>query len=177
MLLRFLINQSIVKTIFGNMFLHPDDVDGVKQSRNVILFIWPDEESQESKNEQEGIRDLYSVKIKRTRRFRLDSRLIALGDSLCSVSGQLQVIRKEPRIAAYSGASEATWSNYNKVFMVVCFQKLAELLKNIWAAFIAFHCSTHQGRSYLDVILRVIWNSRLWNFHLISLLMFERHTG
>lgn len=129
MLLRFLINQSIVKTIFGNMFLHPDDVDGVKQSRDVTLFTRPDEESQESENEQDGICDLYSIKIRSARRFRLDIRLIVLGDSLRRVSRQLQVIHKAPRIAAYCGASEATGSSYNRVFMAVCLQKLAKLLK------------------------------------------------
>lgn len=39
-----------------------------------------------------------------------------------------------------------------------------------------FDSSTHPKKSYLDVRLRLFYNGHSWSFHLISLLMFHRHT-
>ncbi|KAH6580971.1 hypothetical protein BASA60_002646 [Batrachochytrium salamandrivorans] len=71
-----------------------------------------------------------------------------------SVSRQLQVIRDESGIAAYGGASDITVSNYIRICMAAILQKLSEILGTTWAISIAFDCSTHQSRSYLDVRVR-----------------------
>lgn len=129
---RFQFNQSIVEIIIGDMFFHLDDVDIVTQSRALSLFVCSTEsEGEEGENQQGGNLDFYFAKIKTLRRFQLATRLIALDDSFCSVSRQLQVIREDSGIAAYGRASDATVSSYTRIVMAVCLQKLAELLDNV----------------------------------------------
>lgn len=79
-------------------------------------------------------------------------RFIALGDSFQSISRH--VVPEQYGIPAFSGASDVSVSSYIRVVMSVSLQKLAKLLKKIWAVFIAFDCLTHQDRSYLDVRIR-----------------------
>ncbi|KAH6577372.1 hypothetical protein BASA60_004062 [Batrachochytrium salamandrivorans] len=168
--LRFWINKPIVETIIGEMFFHPDDVEGVTHTRALSIFQIADED-------ETNEREVYFAEIKTKKRFQLAIKLVALGDSFRSVSRQLQVIRDESGIAAYGGASDVTVSNYIRMCMAASLQKLSEILGTTWAISIAFDCSTHQSRSYLDVRVRFFYENRICNYHLIALPMFERHTG
>ncbi|KAH6602697.1 hypothetical protein BASA61_000862 [Batrachochytrium salamandrivorans] len=168
--LRFWINKPIVETIIGEMFFHPDDVEGVTHTRALSIFQIADED-------ETNEREVYFAEIKTKKRFQLAIKLVALGDSFRSVSRQLQVIRDESGIAAYGGASDITVSNYIRICMAASLQKLSEILGTTWAISIAFDCSTHQSRSYLDVRVRFFYENRICNYHLIALPMFERHTG
>ncbi|KAH9255905.1 hypothetical protein BASA81_006083 [Batrachochytrium salamandrivorans] len=103
--LRFWINKPIVETIIGEMFFHPDDVEGVTHTRALSIFQIADED-------ETNEREVYFAEIKTKKRFQLAIKLVALGDSFRSVSRQLQVIRDESGIAAYGGASDITVSNY-----------------------------------------------------------------
>lgn len=104
-------------------------------------------------------------------------KLVALGDSFRSVSRQLDVIREESGIAVYGGASDTTVATYIRICMAASLQKLSEIMVTCWAMSIAFDCSTHQTRSYLDLRVRFFHVDRICNYHLIALPMFERHTG
>ena len=168
--LRFWINKPIVETILGEMFFHPDDVDGVTHTRALSIF-------RRAHEDEANDREFYYAEIKTKKRFQLAIKLVALGDSFRSVGRQLQVIREESGIAAYGGASDVTVSNYIRICMAGCLQKLSEILETTWAISIAFDCSTHQSRSYLDVRVRFFHDNRICNYHLIALPMFERHTG
>ena len=105
-ILRFWINKPIVETIIGEMFFHPDDVEGVTQARALSIFKEADDGDGEN-----GL-EFYSSEIKTIKRFQLAIRLVGLGDSFRSVSRQLQVIREESGISLYGGASDVTVSNY-----------------------------------------------------------------
>ncbi|KAH9251486.1 hypothetical protein BASA81_010654 [Batrachochytrium salamandrivorans] len=152
------------------MFFHPDDVEGVTHTRALSIFQIADED-------ETNEREVYFAEIKTKKRFQLAIKLVALGDSFRSVSRQLQVIRDESGIAAYGGASDITVSNYIRICMAASLQKLSEILETTWAISIAFDCSTHQSRSYLDVRGSIFYENRICNYHLIALPMFERHTG
>jgi hypothetical protein len=172
--LRFLLNKRIVETVIGDMFFHPDDVDGVTQRRALSIFkMLSDDEVEEP---AEG-RDQYVAEIKTVKRFTLAVKLIALGDSFRSVSRQLNVIREESGIADYGGSSDVTISNYVRIVCAVSLQKLAELMEKVWACSMGFDCSTHHENSYMDIRVRVFFEGRLRNYHVVALPMFERHTG
>lgn len=156
---------------------HPNNVDGVTEKVAACLFVIPDDKREESENEQWRSRDLYLAWVKSVKRFRVDTRLIAFVNSFRSVSNQLQVSREESGMVAYGETSDATVSSFTRIVTAACLQKLAKLLKNVWAANITFNCWKHQITPYLSLSLQMFWKGCLSNLHLISLPMFKCHTS
>lgn len=104
------------------------------------------------------------------------SHFFAFGDSFPSVSFQLHFIRKDSSMSEYGGAFDVTVSNYIRILMAASLQNLAEIMEKTSSLSVAFDFSTHHVRYYLYVRVRVFYKFLLWNFHLISLPMFDRQT-
>jgi hypothetical protein len=122
---RFLFNKRIVETVVGDIFVYPDDVDGVTQRRTLRIFeMLSDDKIEEP---AEG-RDQNLAEIKTVKTFTLAVKLIDFGDSFCSVSRQLNFICKESGIS-HNGGSCVTISNCVRSVCAVSLQKLAELIE------------------------------------------------
>jgi hypothetical protein len=48
---------------------------------------------------------------------------------------------------------------------------------SVWAFSLAFDSSTHFEHSFFDLCVRICFKGRLCNLHLVSLLLFDRHTA
>ena len=48
---------------------------------------------------------------------------------------------------------------------------------SVWDFSIALEISTHQGVLYLDIRIRLCWQVDILNLHLVSIPVFDRHTG
>lgn len=164
----FWINKSIVETIIGDMFFHPNDIACVTHTRALTIFQIVD------KDKINGL-EVYFSEIKTEKLFQLAIKLVALGDSFRSVSRQLQVIRDESSIATYVTASDVTVSNYIRICMAATLQKVSEIMEKSWAISIEFDCSTHHSRSYLDMRVRFFCEKHICNYHSIAFSMFKRH--
>src|SRR5438552_16415270 len=70
-------------------------------------------------------------------------------------------------------------SNVAQIVYAVNLQRLSSLLNNptMWAFSLANDGSTHWGHSYFDNRIRLYFNGKLYNIHLLAIPMFERHTA
>uniref|UniRef100_M4BPT7 Uncharacterized protein n=1 Tax=Hyaloperonospora arabidopsidis (strain Emoy2) TaxID=559515 RepID=M4BPT7_HYAAE len=57
------------------------------------------------------------------------------------------------------------------------FQTIANILRPVWTFLIALDASTCQGTSCVDIRVRFVWQSELFNLHVISVPFFGSHTG
>lgn len=175
---RFYINASIVENVIGDLLFHPDDIEGITRARALTLFKLVEHA------EPNGVpaggslsRNEYVAEIKTSRRFNLLVKLIGCGASFRMAARMMKCVREESGIAMFGGCSDVVASSYIRVVCAASLQILSDSLSKIWAFSIAFDGSTHQGMSYLDVRVRFVVKSVLYNFHLMAIPLFERHTG
>ena len=173
--LRTLINGPIVETVVGDLLFHPDDVESVTLQRALQQFKKLDEPDRE--NGEQGQRDLYEVVIKNPRRFNLCVDFVACGASFHMASRLMDCTQAESGISLYGGCSDVVASNYTRFVCAYALQILSDVLETTWAFSIALDGSTHQGLSYLDLRVRFQLKGKLFNFHLMAIPLFERHTG
>ena len=76
--IRILVNAKIIKTVFRELLLHPDDVDGVTRERALNLFKKLEDPSG---SDEVGQRDVYEVVIKTRCRFELCIKFVSCGAS------------------------------------------------------------------------------------------------
>jgi hypothetical protein len=89
----------------------------------------------------------------------------------------VQNVKDETGIAYYGGCSDSIAANYIRVVCSSGLQILSTALKSSWAFSIAADTSTHQFHSYLDKSVRFCVGSVLYNFHLLAIPLYDRHTG
>ncbi|KAH6577118.1 hypothetical protein BASA50_010582 [Batrachochytrium salamandrivorans] len=89
----------------------------------------------------------------------------------------MQATVEESGLAYLRGCSDAIASDYARIVCAASLQKISEALEAVWAFSIALDCSTHQSTSYLDVRCRFCLHEIIYNFHLMAISLFERHTG
>ena len=159
--LRFPLNKMIIQKIIGDVFFHPEDVDSVTQKRALSIFKVLSDDDDADQSESAG-RDQYIVEVE-------TARLIALCDSFSSVSGKSQVIRNESGIAEHGSSFDISISNYVRIVCAVSLQKLEELMQKFWACSIGLDCSTHRGRSYVNVQGFLFREGLLRNYHLLAI--------
>ena len=61
--------------------------------------------------------------------------------------------------------------------MAINLQKVALVLRKVWALSVAADMATHMGTSYLDVRVRLCWSMAVLYIHLLAIPMHDRHTG
>jgi hypothetical protein len=49
--------------------------------------------------------------------------------------------------------------------------------ESVWAISLAFDSSTHREQAFFDLRVRMCFQGVLFNFHLVAIPMFERHTA
>jgi len=80
-------------------------------------------------------------------------------------------------MSVFGGCNDVMASNYTCIVCAALLQILSDVISQVWAFSLAFDGSTHQGMSYLDVRVRFVWLGVLYNFHLMAIPLFVRHTG
>ena len=68
-------------------------------------------------------------------------------------------------------------AKYARLCVAINLQKVALVLRKVWAFSAAADIATHMGTSYLDVRVRLCWSMAVLNIHLLSIPMHDRHTG
>jgi hypothetical protein len=68
---------------------------------------------------------------------------------------------------------------YVRVLISVALTKISVLLSSddVWAFSIAFDGNTHRSIAFFDVHIRIVVKGILYNFHLIAMPHFDRHTA
>jgi hypothetical protein len=128
-------------------------------------------------NTNDSPREEYIVEIKTAKRFSLLIGCVALGASFRMDSRMVQLVRNEIGLGIYGGCSELIASNNTRVSCAIALQILFEALEQVSGFLIALDSSTLHGMSYLDVRIRFSFHDVMYNFHLLDLPLFDRHSG
>jgi hypothetical protein len=84
-------------------------------------------------------------------------------------------------IGSIGSCSEGIVSRYARFICAMNLQCIAELLRQCWVFSVALdmatHMATHMATSYCDVCIRICHKSTVHDFHLLFILVHERHAG
>ncbi len=184
------ISNAVVDTIIGELLFRPEDEmaalehdDGealdpniaehaarlIKLKRNALLLFKPNCEADDGS---------YIVMIKNVKRFQLIIEHASCGMSFWQIAAAIGHTRDVMSIGKLSGVSDHLVGQYVRVLVGVALTKISVLLSSddVWAFSIAFDGSTHRGTAFFDVRIRISVKRILYNFHLIAMPHFGRHT-
>ncbi|KAH9098083.1 hypothetical protein LEN26_016759 [Aphanomyces euteiches] len=121
----------------------------------------------------------YKIFIKNVTRFRLAMDFVSKGISFRQTASAIECVKVRTKTAKLSGINDHLVGRYVRSVVGACLQKIATLLgsKQVWAFALAFDGSSHRGSSFFDIRIRLPHSGVLYNFHLIALPMFDRHTS
>jgi hypothetical protein len=168
---RYLIDKEIVCELIGGFLFHPDDVSGVTQTKTTSIFKSIEDDGDSSSDQS------YVAVIRTGKRFQFCAKFISCGASFRMASKLVQHVKDETGIAYYGGCSDSISANYIRFVCASGLQILSTALKSSRVFSIAVDSSTHQGHSYLDTRVRFCVGSVLYNFHLLAIPLYDRHTG
>jgi len=99
--------------------------------------------------------------------------------SFQQITAAIEHTRDVMSIGKLSGVSDHLVGQYVRVLVGVALTKIGVLLSsdNVWAFYIAFDGNTHRGTAFFDVHIRISVKGILYNFHLIAMPHFSRHTA
>lgn len=165
--LLFNFSPSIVDTIIGDMFFHPDEHSGISHAKVLNLF-----------KRNMGNAD-YTVIIKNPMQFHLVIDYVGAGLSFRQVNNVIQTTKKHTNLTTIGSIIEIGVANYARVVYAINLQALSTIINDnrLWAFSLANDASTHFGKSYFDNRIRFHLNGVLYNVHAIAIPMFDRHTG
>lgn len=89
----------------------------------------------------------------------------------------MHYVCKDFGIEVCGGCSDVISANYIRVVCDAGLQIMFDFVVQLCAYALALDVLTHQAMSYLDVSLRFTENASLYNIHLLTTPMFERHTA
>ena len=80
-------------------------------------------------------------------------------------------------VRSIGSCSKGLVNRYACFICAMNLQSIAELLKKCWVFSIALDMATHLATGYCDVRIRLCHNTTVYDFHLLSIPVHERHTG
>ncbi|CAK9230675.1 unnamed protein product [Sphagnum troendelagicum] len=142
----------------------------IKLKHNTLLLFKPDIEADDG---------LYVVVIKNVKRFQLITKHASCGMSFQQIAVVIRHTRDVMSIGKLSGVSDHLVGQYVRVFVGIALTKIDVLLSSddVWAFSIAFDGNTHRGTAFFNVRIRISVKGILYNFHLIAMPHFGRHTA
>jgi hypothetical protein len=171
------VNKHIVDVIIGEMLFHPDDSnEAVTKERALAIFedvLQPVENADNSDLQQ----DRYRIVVKNRAPFDLVVDYVSVGASFRMASRIVQMTKDRTGLASIGCVSEGKVTSYIRIACALNLQKLSELLASIWTFSLAMDMSTHLSTSYLDIRIRVFKRGEIYNFHLLAIPMFSRHSA
>lgn len=168
--LQFVISQSpIVDLVVGNLFFHPEEDDAfqpIAKANAMKLF----------KLQPDGS---YLVTIKNSLRFNLAMQHVSVGLSFRQTAKVIELHRVATKNPKLNDINDHMVSQFVRVLLAVALQIISDILMdpNIWAFSLAADASTHLGVPVLDQQICVCVKGVLYNFHLVLVPFFERHTA
>ena len=199
----FELDQGIVETIIGEMFFKPDDkgkedigpddaiddlaaelasvvacrceADATAKERALGIF-----KINQAANANEMTSYTVTIPKLKVKLFSLVIRYVLCGTSFHQTSNIVSMTYQVMQDPILRSCPIHLVSIYVSVACAVNLQQIKDLLSSTWAFLMALDSATHQGRSYLDVCIRVFVSKRLWqvfNFHVAALPIQDRHTG
>ena len=161
----FDIDAAIVNIIISDMFFHPDDAD-TSRVKALKLF---------ERNDTSG----YRVTRNNSLQFGLIVDLIAADLSFRQVELTLNAFKARTGFAKIGCINDTGIVNNARVLCGINMQMISQILNSshTWAFSLANDSFTHYERSYFDNRIRIYRNGDIFNFHILAILMFERHTS
>ena len=119
----------------------------------------------------------FTITIKKSTEFYIAVDFISHGLSFRQVENTFDSLRKRRKLS--STMYRENVSNIARIVCAVNLQRLSSLLNNptMWAFSLANDGSTHWGHSYLDNRIRLYFNGKLYNIHLLAIPMFWRDSA
>ena len=68
-------------------------------------------------------------------------------------------------------------AKYARFYVAINLQKVALMIRKVWAFSVAADMATRMGTLYLDVRVRLCWSLAVLNIHLLAIPMYDQHTG
>jgi hypothetical protein len=104
--LRFMIKKKIVESIIGGLLFHPDDIEGLTQTRALSLFRLNEPGDGDPSNPNDLHAMNLSLRSRERKRFYLLIGCVALGASFRVAFRMAQLVRDESGLGVYGGCSE-----------------------------------------------------------------------
>ena len=175
--LKVKISAKIVDDVVADLLFHQDDNEEAIQKCAMAIFKKDEDCGEDGVDTVTGQQDDYVVVVKSCCHFDLCIRFVASGASFRMASCLMDCIKDESGMSVFGGCSDVVASNYTCIVCVHSLQILSDIMQQTWAFTLAFDGSAHQGMSCLDIQTKFHLNGCLFNFHLMAIPLFEKHTG
>ena len=188
--LTFQIGANIVDKIIGPLLFNPGDemaaldADGIDCNLDNSLAINRAQKALDSKTRAMALfvpqdDGSYIVEIKTPMKFELAIDHISNGLSFRQTAAAINSAHRVCKIAKLAGLNDTIVGQWVRMLVGGCLQQISNILADpeVWAFALAFDGSTHRGTSFFDIRIRFGFRGVLYNFHLIALPQFDRHTA
>lgn len=176
--LRVLIDMDIIDVIIGDMMFHPEDKDGITRARLLESFVPTLDLSEDAADAPDADNvSRYAITVTNTKQFQLVSRYLAAGLSFRQVSQVVMETKSVLGIGSIGSCHQGTVCRYARFICAMNLQCISEFLRQCWTFSVALDMATHMATSYCDVRIRICRNSAVHDFHLLSIPVYEKHTG
>ncbi|KAH9563585.1 hypothetical protein CY35_05G133100 [Sphagnum magellanicum] len=142
-------------------------MDGITRARLLESFV-PTLDSSEDAGDAGNV-SWYAITVTNTKQFQL------------VVTQVIMETKEVLGIGSIGSCSEGIVSRYARFICAMNLQCIAELLRQCWAFSVALdmatHMATHMATSYCDVCICICHKSTVHDFHLLFILVHERHAG
>lgn len=158
------IEKAVVEVLVGELFFNPSDEEGVTKEQALAVFALKD-----------GGSDNYEIVIKNQRLYDLAIKFVSCGASFRLASRMIQCTKDETKLAYYGGCSEHKVAGFVRAVLASNLQKIALMMRSVWAYAISTEAAVHQSTCYLDIRVRLWQSGALQDFHLFSLPTFDQY--
>jgi hypothetical protein len=160
--LTIVVSREIVEDILGDLFF--DSTEEGRAEAGLSIFKRRDDGNYEATRANTGL-------------FKATVALVARGISFRAVPDVLEDVRESYSAPGMAGATHKIVASNVRIVCAAGLQILSDILRASWAFSIAADSSTHQGRSYLDIRLRVVVDGQLHNFHVLAIPLHGSHSS
>ncbi|CAI5737301.1 unnamed protein product [Hyaloperonospora brassicae] len=119
----------------------------------------------------------YAATIKTPMEYRLAIKHVGIGIIMKWTALEIQAAKEVASVSNLAGMNQAKVAVFVRVQCGANYQTISNVLRLVWAFSIALDASICQGTSYVDIRVRFIWQRKLFNLHVISVIRFGLHTG
>jgi hypothetical protein len=168
----FWIKKEIVKDVIGCLLFDPAECEDQDLSADRMLRSF-------KKYCEGNFHIKYKVTIKKVTAFDLSLSYIGAGLSFRQVTTVLHETWKRTGLSKLRSVSEGDMADFARVAVAINLQPISDLLSNpkCWAYSTEFDGATVQGRSFLDVRVRLCSNGVIENLHILAVPLRVSHTG
>lgn len=161
----YVIDSCIVDSIIDNLMFDPEDEENVSKQQALSIF------------KRSADTNTYNVKIKNFRQFVLIQGFVGFGATFRLAKNIMDCTKTVTNIGYLSGISVGKIIQYVRIAVARALQICREIMLRSWTYSVALDASNKGTSAYLDVRIRIYWNGKIENIHILAIPMFDRHTG